>query len=122
MALEYAEAVSMSFEPHFIAPHQRERRWAVRKPMAAPATIISRELPVPILCIMRDVSTTGAKLEIKESQDNFLGPRIRLPAYFTLVIRSDRMEVDCAAVWRKQAEIGVRFLAAPRSLMRAVKI
>ncbi len=101
--------------------HAIERRWAVRKPVATGGTILSHELSVPVHCILRDISTTGARLELHVNEDNLLGPRIKLPAYFTLVIRVDRVEVDCAIVWRKSGDLGVRFVATPRPYVRSAR-
>ncbi|MDX2307375.1 MAG: PilZ domain-containing protein [Hyphomicrobium sp.] len=95
-----------------------ERRWAQRKNSSAAALILGNGGPPDIPCILRDVSTTGARLELVEGPGNLIGGRVRLPAYFTLQMKFDRMEVDCAIVWRQSGMVGVRFTSTPRSLAR----
>jgi len=41
-------------------------------------------------------------------------PMTHLPDRFTLVLRQDKMDVDCEIVWREDWIIGVRFLGFPR--------
>jgi len=67
---------------------------------------------------VRDISSTGARLELTRSIENPLGGRAKLPGTFTISLRLDRMEVDCAIVWRNGAFVGVRFLATPRTFVR----
>lgn len=98
-----------------------ERRFARRKSTATNAQIISADLNVPISCAVREISTTGARIELIASPENMLGGRAKLPASFTLKMHFDRMEVDCAIVWRRGALVGVRFLSTPRSYARSGK-
>lgn len=95
-----------------------EQRWAARKGSKSSAVILDTDLALDVPCAIRDISTTGAKLELVECHGNLIGGRIRLPAYFTVQIPRDRMEVDCAIVWRRSALIGVRFISTPRTLTR----
>ncbi len=57
-------------------------------------------------CTLRDISSTGARLRIEGSMS--------APDTFELIIPIDGLEASCEAVWRKDQEVGVRFLAAPR--------
>lgn len=98
-----------------------ERRFAKRKVVATNALIVSPDIPVPIACMVRDISSTGARLELVRSNDNPLGGRAKLPGTFTINLRLDRMEVDCAIAWRNGAFVGVRFLATPRTYARSGK-
>jgi hypothetical protein len=95
-----------------------ERRFARRKAAATNALILSPDINVPISCLVRDVSTTGARIELVVSPENLLGGRAKLPGSFTLNLRLDRMEVDCVIVWRNGPFVGVRFVATPRSYSR----
>jgi hypothetical protein len=52
-------------------------------------------------CTVRNLSTTGAALEISS--------QIGIPAKFTLVIPGDALHLPCAVVWRKEYRIGVHF-------------
>ncbi len=95
-----------------------ERRFAKRKAAATNALILSPDISVPITCMVRDISSTGARLELMKSAENPLGGRAKLPGTFTINLRLDRMEVDCAIVWRNGPFVGVRFLATPRTYAR----
>lgn len=95
-----------------------ERRFAKRKAAATNALIVSPDLSVPISCMVRDISSTGARLELMKTAENPLGGRAKLPGTFTINLRLDRMEVDCAIAWRNGAFVGVRFLATPRTYAR----
>ena len=55
----------------------------------------------PIGCVVRDISLTGAALEVP----NQLG----IPAQFTLVIPEDELHLPCHVVWRREFRIGVTF-------------
>jgi hypothetical protein len=52
-------------------------------------------------CVIRDLSTTGAVLEVSSQTG--------IPAKFTLVIPGDALHLPCAVVWRSQYRIGVHF-------------
>lgn len=97
-----------------------ERRWATRKPCATSGLITSGQLSVPAPCIIRDMSTTGARLEVREA-GTLPGSKLKFPSTFRLLIRNDRVEVDCAIQWRRGGDLGVRFLAAPHALPRPVR-
>jgi hypothetical protein len=96
-----------------------ERRFAKRKMAATNALIMSPDMNVPISCIVRDVSTTGARIELVTTPENLLGGRAKLPGSFTLNLRLDRLEVDSAIVWRNGAFVGVKFVSTPRSYLRS---
>jgi len=59
-------------------------------------------------CTVRDLSTTGAHLRADSS--------INTPNTFELLIELDGFEANCEVVWRKDKDIGVRFLSPPRSV------
>jgi hypothetical protein len=52
-------------------------------------------------CVVRDLSITGAALEVSS--------QIGIPAKFTLIIPGDALHLPCAVVWRSQYRIGVHF-------------
>lgn len=54
-----------------------------------------------ISCIVRNVSATGAALEV-------VSP-VGIPHEFKLVIESDQICRSCHVVWRKEKRIGVTF-------------
>jgi hypothetical protein len=55
----------------------------------------------PVNCTVRDISTTGAALEVPS--------QIGIPAQFTLVIPDDRLNLPCHVVWRREFRIGVAY-------------
>jgi hypothetical protein len=52
-----------------------------------------------IVCVVRNLSTTGAALEVSS--------QLGIPATFTLVVPGDALHLPCAVVWRKDYRIGV---------------
>jgi hypothetical protein len=54
-----------------------------------------------INCVVRDISTTGAAIEISDV--------VRIPDHFMLSIPEDRLKLPCNVVWRTQYRIGVAF-------------
>ena len=59
-----------------------------------------------LACVARDISETGVRLRTDSS--------VNIPDTFELVIELDGLEASCEVVWRRQNEIGARFLGAPR--------
>ena len=52
-------------------------------------------------CMVRDLSVTGAALEVSN--------QIGIPTKFLLVIPGDGLHLPCHVVWRKEYRIGVAF-------------
>jgi PilZ domain len=52
-------------------------------------------------CTVRNLSTTGAALEVPS--------QMGIPAKFTLVVPGDALRLPCAVVWRTEYRIGVHF-------------
>lgn len=52
-------------------------------------------------CTIRDLSTTGAALE--------LSGQIRIPERFNLIVPEDGLILACRLVWRRDFRIGVTF-------------
>ncbi len=52
-------------------------------------------------CLVRNLSDTGAQLEIESP--------VGIPNDFTLVISKDHVQRPCHVVWRAARRIGVRF-------------
>jgi hypothetical protein len=53
-------------------------------------------------CVIRDLSVTGAALEISELSG-------RIPAIFNLIMPDDGLKLPCHVVWRSEFKIGVAF-------------
>lgn len=54
---------------------------------------------VSVKCIVRNLSQTGARLEVQEP----------VPNIFDLVVERDQLRHSCCVVWRKGTRIGVKF-------------
>ncbi len=64
-----------------------------------------------ISCTIRNQSFSGARLRIEGA--------FQPPAIFTLRAPGDNWQTECEVVWRKDGEIGVRFLSGRPSLNAA---
>ncbi|MBL8565261.1 MAG: PilZ domain-containing protein [Hyphomicrobiaceae bacterium] len=91
-----------------------EARRAPRKQQALPALVTSPEIANAVPARVIDMSATGAKVELTPMGRATGVPLTDLPGRFLLVLRHDRMEVDCELVWRDGWMLGVRFLGFPR--------
>lgn len=54
-----------------------------------------------INCLIRDISISGAALDVTTPQD--------IPECFNLVFRADGTHIPCHVIWRKDERIGVAF-------------
>ena len=82
--------------------HSSESRTAHRKTTYSGAEIIQGGGKEKIGCIVRDLSTKGAKIEVRLKA----GP---VPDKFQLNI-PNVLKQSCRVVWRKDREIGVTFI------------
>jgi len=55
-------------------------------------------------CMVRDISSTGAALEISE-----FAQIVRRAKAFTLLIPEDRLRLSCRVVWQRDFRMGVAF-------------
>ena len=53
-------------------------------------------------CMIRDLSVTGAALEVSELSGN-------IPVTFNLIMPDDGLKLPCHVVWRRKYKIGVAF-------------
>lgn len=91
-----------------------EARRAPRKSQTLPAYVTGAGMTSIIPARVIDMSATGAKIELTPMGRSTGIPMTHLPDRFVLVLRYDKMEVDCETVWRKEWFVGVRFLGFPR--------
>lgn len=77
-----------------------ETRAAPRYRVKKPAKIEYGGDKIP--CIIRDLSTTGAALELTELN-------AKVPAAFTLIVPEDGLKLPCHVVWRAGFRMGVAF-------------
>jgi hypothetical protein len=85
-----------------------ENRKTRRRVVAHPAAVIDRDGSVFCQCTMKDVSATGAKLEVvkTEAPDQPI-----LPDEFTLLLsKSGNVRRQCRISWRSENAIGVKFI------------
>lgn len=101
------------------------KRWAKRKPASTPAKILFDGISTPFECTVRDISSTGAQIEMAKNKFNPDGNSEAVPNHFTLIIPLDRIAVDCQSMWRRGTRLGVKFtsmvraIPQPKPLMRA---
>lgn len=93
-----------------------EGRRAPRKSSVIGGTITAKSMVAERPCKIVDMSATGAKIRLMPTSDQTRGLPSGVPDEFTLVLRVDRIEVDCEVAWRKDREFGARFKGVPRPL------
>ena len=91
-----------------LAPTTDDGRVAPRRRMLKSGKIAYSDRHVTIGCTVRDMSATGARLRVEGS--------VTAPDTFELLIALDGLEANCQVVWRREADIGVRFIGAPRTV------
>ncbi|MEO8318679.1 MAG: PilZ domain-containing protein [Bradyrhizobium sp.] len=77
-----------------------ETRIAPRHRVMKPAKIEYGGMKTP--CTIRDLSVTGAALEISELNG-------KVPATFNLILPEEKLKLPCHVVWRREFRIGVAF-------------
>lgn len=102
-------------------PKGAEKRFAPRRKSQTPAIVHLEDAPGSFPCIVRDMSTTGARLELREGWDNPFSAGVSLNDKIKLVVRLDRVMYECKIVRRGKKELGVKFTAPPKALPPPVK-
>ena len=114
----------MSFQNRFAAATRKSaaavdplagdasRRWAKRKAASNTGSILFDGISVPYSCTVRDISSTGARLEMTRNKYNPDAATGFVPTYFTLIMPLDRTRVECQSMWRRGSFLGARFLGA----------
>jgi hypothetical protein len=95
-----------------------DKRFAPRRAGRAPALITFDGAHESIPCFILDMSTTGARLELRKEAGNPFLSRWTNVDRIWVVVRSDRVMYDCSIVRRDDTELGVRFMAAPKAVTR----
>lgn len=98
-----------------------ENRFAPRRSSQIPAHIYFDGTVTTVPCLIRDMSTTGARLELRDGWDNPFKSDASQMERIKLVIRMDRVMYDCKIMRRGETELGVRFLAAPKPMTKVVR-
>jgi len=85
---------------------QEDKRRAPRRRVLKGGIVAFNDRHSTLLCTVRDVSDTGARLRMSGS--------VTAPDTFELIIELDGLEASCEVVRRNGNDIAVRFLSAPR--------
>ncbi|KAB2911029.1 MAG: PilZ domain-containing protein [Hyphomicrobiaceae bacterium] len=88
------------------AKAQGDNRVAPRRRMLKAGIIAYNGRYATLPCMVRDMSATGARLRLSGS--------VGAPDTFELIIELDGLEANCEVVWRRDQDVGVRFVSAPR--------
>ena len=83
-----------------------EQRRDPRRRVLKGATVAYNNRHCTISCMIRDISSGGARLSATSSVD--------IPDTFELIVELDGIEAECEVVWRYGKDIGVRFLSPLR--------
>jgi PilZ domain len=82
-----------------------EQRNARRRATHHPSLLTKSDGSIICLCLMKDVSATGAKLELQTQSE--------IPNEVTLVLsKYGNVRRKCIVSWRSTAAIGVRFVGS----------
>ena len=90
-----------------------DHRFAPRRKMKIPAFLYIDGVMTAVPCSIIDISTTGAKLELKAGWDNAFRFISDHATRVRLVERIEKVSYDCSIVRRAATELGLKFLAAP---------
>jgi hypothetical protein len=90
-----------------------KRRGEERASVFTIAALVTGDgLPSPLPCTVRDISRSGARLEIDRIGIRGRAPRqARLPQDLTVYFCPSRSEVGCRLSWQDGSHFGVKFAA-----------
>jgi hypothetical protein len=95
-----------------------EKRWSTRRAASSPGLVFPGGIAASIPCMIADQSVTGARLVMQPGWVNPFNGVSSIGQAFKLVMRVDRVEVDCEIVRIEENEIGVRFLSVMRPMAK----
>ena len=98
-----------------------ENRFAPRRKGQTPALIYLEGAVESVPCLIKDMSTTGAKLELRSGWDNPFKSNLSHMDRIKLVVRMDRVMYDCKIVRRGETELGVKFTSMPKPIAKVVR-
>jgi hypothetical protein len=113
--------LTMSGTPNAVMATAGEGRFAPRRNSQVPALIYFDGTVTSVPCLIKDMSTTGARIELREGWDNPFKSSASEMDRVKLVIRMDRIMYDCKVVRRGETELGVKFIAAPKPITKVVR-
>jgi hypothetical protein len=94
-----------------------DKRWAIRRAVNAPGLIVSDTSTSSVRCMVSDISSTGALIEVGAASSSASS----LPDKFNLQLIYDRSQVRCEVVWRNGTMAGVRFLSMIEAMPKVVR-
>ena len=98
-----------------------EPRFANRRQSRVPAYITHTSLAQSVSVTVRDSSSSGARLELVLTKDQFSPGADRLPQRFILTIPMDRATVECEIAWRRGPMMGVRYVSPTRTMAKPAR-
>lgn len=99
---------------------QSDKRFAPRRKGDLPAIITFDGTPVTVPCLIKDMSTTGARLLLRQGWDNPFKSSASAQDRVRLILRMDRVMYECKIVRRGETELGVKFLSAAKPYVTKV--
>ncbi|MEI9898934.1 MAG: PilZ domain-containing protein [Hyphomicrobium sp.] len=104
--------------PVRVAGEFLRRRRAARQPtFIDAATVSAPELAASLTCAVRDMSTSGARLEIERERGK-AASATTLPDLVDIYFGRKQTEVRARVMWRDGSHFGVAFLSRPESAHR----
>lgn len=96
------------------------RRGETRKPVfAMEAMLFAKNLAEPVACMVRDLSKSGARLEVNRGLRVSASPTY-IPDRFSVYFCPDKTEVAARLAWRDGRHFGVRFLGSRERSRRKI--
>ena len=114
-------AQSRSAPAHAGLRSDGDNRFAPRRHSQTPAQIYFDGTATSVPCLIKDMSTTGARLELREGWSNPFASDASQMERIKLVVRMDRVMYECRIVRRSETELGVKFLAAPKPMTKVLR-
>lgn len=98
-----------------------ENRFAPRRKGQTAALIYLEGAVESVPCLITDMSTTGAKLQLRNGWDNPFKSNVSHMDRIKLVVRLDKVMYDCKIVRRGETELGVKFTSMPKPMAKIVR-
>jgi hypothetical protein len=74
------------------------------------AYVIAEQPPRAVSCLVRDMSSTGARLELERGMRTSSKQPADLPSIVVLYLGPSKTEARCRIAWREGRHFGVKFL------------
>jgi PilZ domain len=91
----------------------KEHRRSVRRTIQHKSAILNDDGSILANCTMMDVSAHGAKIATLEKTE--------IPDEFVLLLaKGGKVRRKCKVAWRRQNEVGVKFVVTPQKTSRRI--